>query len=122
MEKLTINPKASSRPNVLPGGTAYAHRIQEAGMEMAGKTGTSQVKRITMAERASGPRRQEDLPWQYRHHALFVCYAPVISPRYACCVVVEHGGGGSTAAAPIAKDIMLECEKRDPASKKIGGQ
>lgn len=107
---------------MLPGGTAYAHRIQEPGMEMAGKTGTSQVKRITLAERAAGPRRQEDLPWQYRHHALFVCYAPVMSPRYACCVVVEHGGGGSTAAAPIAKDIMLECEKRDPASKSKVGQ
>ena len=103
------------------GGTAYAHRITEPGMEMAGKTGTSQVRRITLAERATGVRKQDDVPWNYRHHALFVGYAPVSNPRYACCVVVEHGGGGSTAAAPIAKDIMLECEKRDPATKKMSG-
>ena len=100
-----------------PGGTAYAHRIPDETMEMAGKTGTSQVKRITLAERAAGLRRQEDMPWHHRHHGLFVCYAPVSSPRYAACVVVEHGGGGSSAAAPIAKDIMWECEKRDPAAK-----
>ena len=102
-----------------PGGTAYASRITDPGLEMAGKTGTSQVKRITMAERAAGVKSQDQVPWQYRHHALFVGYAPVAAPRYAICVVVEHGGGGSAAAAPIAKDIMLECERRDPASKKM---
>lgn len=102
-----------------PGGTAYAHRITEPGMEMGGKTGTSQVKRITMAERAAGVRSQEATPWHHRHHGLYVGYAPISNPRYAVCVVVEHGGGGSSAAAPIAKDIMLECEKRDPASKEM---
>lgn len=101
-----------------PGGTAYASRITDKNMEMGGKTGTSQVKRISKAERASGVRRQEDLPWHLRHHALFVGYAPIQHPRYACCVVVDHGGGGSTAAAPIAHDIMLEIQKRDPKSKK----
>ncbi|HOO51286.1 MAG TPA: penicillin-binding protein 2 [Alphaproteobacteria bacterium] len=99
------------------GGTAYGSRISEPGMTMGGKTGTSQVKRITMAERAKGVRRQEDLPWHLRHHALFVGYAPTENPKYACCVVVDHGIGGSAAAAPIAKDIMLEVQKRDPKSK-----
>ncbi len=88
-------------------GTAYSSRIVEAGMRMAGKTGTSQVVRITAAERAQGIRRQEDRPWNRRNHALFVCYAPEETPRYALSVVVEHGGGGSTVAAPIARDIML---------------
>jgi penicillin-binding protein 2 len=104
---------------LLPGGTAYAQRIIEPGFEMGGKTGTSQVKRITRAERAQGLRRQEDLPWRFRHHALFVGYAPLVNPRYVCAVVVEHGGSGSGAAAPIAKDIMLECQKRNPAAKDI---
>lgn len=103
------------------GGTAYASRITEEGMTMGGKTGTSQVKRISMAERAAGVRRQEDLPWHLRHHALFVGYAPTINPRYACCVIVEHGIGGSAAAAPIAHDIMLEIQKRDPKSRKLKG-
>jgi len=103
------------------GGTAFGSRITEENMTMGGKTGTSQVKRISMAERASGVRRQEDLPWHLRHHALFIGYAPTQNPKYACCVVVDHGGGGSAAAAPIAHDIMLEVQKRDPKSRKLEG-
>ncbi len=103
---------------LMPGGTAWSSRITEPGMEMGGKTGTSQVKRISKAERAAGIS-QNDLPWHLRHHALFVGYAPLHAPRYACCVVVEHGGGGSSAAAPIARDIMLEVQRRNPANVKL---
>ncbi len=88
-------------------GTAYSSRIVAAGQEMAGKTGTSQVFSITRAERDSGVRRQEDLPWNRRNHALFVNYAPMAAPRIAVSVVIEHGGGGSAAAAPIGRDITL---------------
>jgi len=97
-------------------GTAYRARIKEDGWVMAGKTGTSQVRRITMAERAAGITKNEDLPWRRRDHALFVCFAPVDNPRYACAVVVEHGGGGSKVAAPIARDILTETQRRDPAA------
>ncbi|MBI1206324.1 MAG: penicillin-binding protein 2 [Azospirillum sp.] len=96
-------------------GTAYKVRITEPGMEMAGKTGTSQVRRITMAERSTGVVKNEDLPWRERDHALFVAFAPVEAPRYAMAVVVEHGGGGSAVAAPIARDVLLETQRRDPA-------
>ena len=89
-------------------GTAYRSRITAPEMKMAGKTGTSQVRRITAEERASGVTRNEDLPWERRDHALFVSFAPVENPRFAVAVIVEHGGGGSTAAAPIARDIMLQ--------------
>lgn len=89
-------------------GTAYRSRIDAEGMHMAGKTGTSQVRNITKAERAAGVINNRDLPWERRDHALFVCYAPIEAPRYAVSVVVEHGGGGSTAAAPIARDVMLQ--------------
>jgi penicillin-binding protein 2 len=89
------------------GGTARSSRIYDPATGMAGKTGTSQVRRITMAERARGVIRNADLPWNRRDHALFVGYAPVREPRYAIAVVVEHGGGGSSAAAPIARDVML---------------
>lgn len=100
-----------------PRGTAFRRRIDIPGMEMAGKTGTSQVRRITMSERATGVRKNEDLPWPQRDHALFVAFAPVHQPRYAISVVVEHGGGGSTYAAPIARDILIECQRRDPARR-----
>jgi penicillin-binding protein 2 len=122
-ESLGLNPRhlelvrKGMEAVLLPGGTAVASRIKEEGMEMGGKTGTSQVKRITKAERAAGLRRQEDFPWHLRHHALFIGYAPVGNPRYVCAVIVEHGGSGSGAAAPIAHDIMLEVQKRNPAVK-----
>ncbi len=96
-------------------GTAFGKRIKEEGWAMAGKTGTSQVRRITMAERLAGVTKNEDLPWRRRDHALFVCFAPVHAPRYACAVVVQHGGGGSKTAAPIAKDLMIEVQRRDPS-------
>jgi penicillin-binding protein 2 len=89
-----------------PRGTAYRSRLQREDAEIAGKTGTSQVRFITKEERARGVIRNEDLPWERRDHALFVGFAPFDAPRYAISVIVEHGGGGSAAAAPIAKDIM----------------
>ncbi len=89
-------------------GTAYRSRIVAEGMRMAGKTGTSQVRRITAEERARGVTRNEDLPWERRDHALWVNYAPAEAPKYAVAVVVEHGGGGSTAAAPIGRDVTLQ--------------
>ena len=99
-------------------GTARGSRIGMDGMEMGGKTGTSQVRRITQEQRRKNIKN-EDLPWHLRHHALFVGYAPLNAPRYVCAVVVEHGVGGSKAAAPIAKQLMIETQKRDPASKSV---
>ena len=84
-------------------------------MEMGGKTGTAQVQRITKEQRAKGVKN-EDLPWEQRHHALFVGYAPIHAPRYVCSVVVEHGVGGSRAAAPIAKELLLRAQTRDPSA------
>ncbi len=98
-----------------PGGTAYRARIKEDHMWLSGKTGTAQVRRISMHERETGVKKNENLPWKERDHALFVAYAPEEAPRYAISVVVEHGGGGSAVAAPIARDIMLEVQKREIA-------
>jgi len=90
-------------------GTARGSRIEDPALQMAGKTGTAQVRNISTAERASGVISNDQLPWDARDHALFVCYAPFDAPRVAVAVVVEHGGGGSTVAAPIARDILLRC-------------
>ncbi|WP_417259412.1 penicillin-binding protein 2 [Celeribacter sp.] len=80
-------------------GTAYRSRIADATLQMAGKTGTSQVRNKVV--------NNNNVPWEERDHALFVSYAPYDNPRYAVSVVVEHGGGGSSTAAPIARDLML---------------
>ena len=94
-------------------GTAFGARIEDPGMAMAGKTGTSQVRRITMAERASGVVKNADRPWRHRDHALFAAYAPVDAPRFAVSVVIEHGGESKRAAA-IARDILREAQRRLP--------
>jgi penicillin-binding protein 2 len=102
-------------------GTAYRARIKEPGFELAGKTGTAQVKRISKHERETRVLKNKERPWKNRDHALFVAFAPVENPRYAIAVVVEHGGGGSTVAGPIARDIMHETLKRDPSGYRESG-
>jgi len=89
-------------------GTAYGSRIINDAFRLAGKTGTSQVRNITEAERRQGVTSNADLPWERRDHALFVNYAPYDNPKIAVATVVEHGGGGSAAAAPIGRDITLQ--------------
>jgi penicillin-binding protein 2 len=100
-------------------GTAHRHRLTLPDVQMAGKTGTSQVRRITRAERAAGLHKRKDRPWEHRHHALFVCFAPTSEPRYALSVIVEHGQSGSAAAAPIARDIMTKVLELDPARRTL---
>ncbi|MSO81375.1 MAG: penicillin-binding protein 2 [Alphaproteobacteria bacterium] len=101
-------------------GTARVARLDVGGQLMGGKTGTSQVRRISRAERLAGVRKNSDLPWRHRDHALFVAFAPVAAPRYVCAVVVEHGGGGSAVAAPIARDVMAEVLRRYPSREAPG--
>lgn len=136
-----------------PGGTAYrsmgnlelwydpaTNKVVDAPtappgykqIQVGAKTGTAQVRVITAAERGSGVKRNNDIDWRLRDHALFVCYGPVHNPRYACAIVVEHGGtdekrypgtagylgGGSAAAAPIARDVMRMVFLRDPSVQK----
>ena len=88
-----------------PRGTSYRSRFTDPNYIYAGKTGTSQVKKITEEEREA-ERKLEEIPYQFRDHALFVAFAPYKNPRYAISVVVEHGGSGSSGAAPIAKKII----------------
>jgi penicillin-binding protein 2 len=98
-----------------PGGTAYGARIQDPMMAMAGKTGTAQVHHLaTYEHKLEGGKKPDQLPWKMRDHALFIGFAPVSAPRFACAVVVEHGGWGASSAAPIARDVLIEVQKRYP--------
>lgn len=95
------------------GGTAVGSRFNINGQTMGGKTGTTQVRRITMKERMQGITKDADLPWRLRNHALFVGFAPVDNPRYAVAVIVEHGSSGSGVAAPIASKILQKALELD---------
>jgi penicillin-binding protein 2 len=98
-----------------PGGTAYAARIADPAIAMGGKTGTPQVHHLAVGEhKIEGGRHYDQVPWRLRDHAMFIGYAPVSAPRFACAVVVEHGGSGAAVAAPIARDMLTEVQKRYP--------
>ena len=86
-------------------GTAFSSRLNSR-YKMAGKTGTSQVRRITKKERESGVLKNEEITYKLRDHSLFTCYAPFDDPRFSLTVIAEHMGSGSKVAAPIAKKIM----------------
>ena len=86
-------------------GTSYGSRIDDPKYQFAGKTGTSQVKRITEEERELDLETYQ-IPYKERDHAWFVAFGPYKEPRYALSVLVEHGGSGSKAAAPIAKKLF----------------
>jgi penicillin-binding protein 2 len=92
------------------GGTAGRSKLKLPDVQMAGKTGTSQV--------ISSSRRHLLPGWDGETHALFVAFAPAHAPRYAAACVVEHGGGGSRAAAPVVRDVMTELLQRDPAGRR----
>ena len=103
------------------GGTAFGSRFRFKNQKMSGKTGTTQVRRISMKERKTGVLEQEELNWLQRNHALFVGYAPHDKPKYSVTVIVEHGGSGSRAAAPIGSKLLrktLELQALDKEATK----
>ena len=103
-----------------PGGTAYRTCKFPKGFAMAGKTGTSQVRSISAAERRRGLLKTHEQPREWREHGMFVGYAPVAAPRFAVSVVVEHGGSGSRSAAPVARDLLLHALTNDTVPARSG--
>ena len=99
-----------------PGGTSFRYRWKDKKFMFAGKTGSSQIKRFTQAQREAEVK-QESLPYEDRDHALFVAFAPYDDPKYAISVLVEHGGSGGKSAAPIAKKVIKKVLERHELRK-----
>ena len=99
-------------------GTSYSSRIKNPKYQFAGKTGTSQVKRITKLQRELN-LKTKDIPYDERDHALYVAFGPYKNPRYALSIVIEHGGSGSSTAAPIAKKLFKLIIDRHELREKI---
>ena len=86
-----------------PGGTGRRARV--SGINVAGKSGTTQVVSLDFVEGLE----PEEIPIRYRDHALFVAFAPVESPEIVVAVVVEHaGGGGGAVAAPMVQKVLAK--------------
>ena len=88
-----------------PRGTSYRSRLNDPKYQFAGKTGTSQVKKITEQDRELDLKTFQ-IPYEERDHALYVAFGPYKSPRYALSIIIEHGGSGGTVAAPLAKELF----------------
>ena len=88
-----------------PGGTSFRSRFNDKKYQFAGKTGTSQVRRITDAERKLD-LKQSQIEYKNRDHALYIAFAPYKEPRYSISVLIEHGGSGSKSAAPLANKLI----------------
>ena len=110
-ENIKIIQEAMYSSSNEPGGTSYRSRLEDKRFTFAGKTGSSQIRKFTEAQREAEVK-QDQLDYKNRDHALFIAFAPVSDPKYAISVVVEHGGTGSSAAAPIAKKVIKKVLER----------
>ena len=117
---LALVQKAMQAVTTSGNGTARGSQLPVRAYRMGGKTGTSQVRRISRDERRKGVLKNEELPREARDHSLFVGFAPLNKPRYACAVIVEHGGSGSKVAAPMARDVLMEAQSRKSAEWRPG--
>jgi penicillin-binding protein 2 len=130
IKKFNLNPLFENQENINivkdamysssnePGGTSYRHRMENPKFTFAGKTGSSQIKRFTEAQREAEVK-QKDLNYKDRDHALFIAFAPYKNPKYAISVVVEHGGSGGSEAAPIAQKVIKKVLERDDLRQKV---
>ena len=117
--KFVLEAMFSSTNEVM--GTSYSSRIEDPKYQFAGKTGTSQIKRITEEERELDLHISE-IPYEERDHALYIAFGPYKNPRYAISVIVEHGGTGSSTAAPIAKKLFKLIIDRHELREKVKNQ
>ena len=99
-------------------GTSFKSRYTDLKYQFAGKTGTSQVKRITERERELDLDISQ-IKYEERDHALFIAFAPYKNPRYSISVLIEHGGSGSSAAAPLASKLIKKIIDRHPLREQI---
>ena len=111
VEHLNIIKNAMYKVINSPKGTAWKSRVIDKDFQIAGKTGTSQVRIISPKERELGIVKNKDLPYEKRDHALFIGFAPFNDPKYITTVILEHAGGGASYAAPIGRELLVATRK-----------
>jgi len=103
-EKIFLKYIRSGMKEVVQGKRGTARKVRIKGMTIAGKTGTAQVVRLKQYKHL----KEKDIPYKYRDHAWFTCYAPADDPEIAVTVLVEHGLHGGSGAGPVARAVMAE--------------
>ena len=103
-ERIFLKQIREGMKEVVQGKRGTARIVRIKGMDIAGKTGTAQVVRLKQYKHL----KEEDIPYKYRDHAWFTCYAPAEDPEIAVTVLVEHGLHGGSGAGPVARAIMAE--------------
>ena len=92
----------SGMEDVVQGKRGTARNVAIEGLRIGGKTGTAQVVRLAQYKGL----KEENIPYKYRDHAWFTCYAPAENPEIAVTVLVEHGLHGGSGAGPIARAVL----------------
>jgi len=93
---------------VVMGERGTGARSRVPGLEVAGKTGTSQVVRLEHLEGLE----EDEIPVRYRDHAWFAAFAPADAPEIVVAVLVEHGGSGGAVAAPMAQKVLARWHEK----------
>jgi len=94
IDKIHFSPIIEAMYEVFKTGTGKWSQVK--GIEICGKTGTSENYTIVNGKRI----KLED-------HSILVAFAPKDNPKIAIAIFVENGGYGSRIAAPITS-LMIE--------------
>jgi penicillin-binding protein 2 len=88
--------------DVVQGKRGTARGVAIEGLTIAGKTGTAQVVKVAVYKGLE----EEDIPYKFRDHAWFTCFAPVENPEIAVTVLVEHGLHGGSESGPVVRAVL----------------
>lgn len=103
LRQATLAQLQSALRDVVEGDHGTGKKARVEGIEVAGKTGTSQAVRLKTDRKVN----QQLLPREQRDHAWFVSFAPVGAPEIAIACLIEHaGGGGGAMAAPVVQKVL----------------
>lgn len=101
-EKKFLSLIRNGMEEVIQGRHGTARKVRIKGLTIGGKTGTAQVVRLKQYKHL----KEKDIPYKYRDHAWFTCYAPAEDPEIAVTVLVEHGLHGGSGAGPVARALL----------------
>lgn len=88
---------------VANGERGTAKFLKVPGVQMAGKTGTSQVMGFSADQIYA---RCDARPIHQRHHGWYVAWAPADKPEITVAALAEHSCHGNTGAGPMVRDTI----------------